>query len=100
MHDTKVDQINKLGKEIKASVAKAKPVPSHKASTAWLGNVAGQGAVLDAGVHASRIGVTWSHLPLFLPCTVTHVCHDMTSFAIMAGRLGAKTFPENMSSSS
>jgi hypothetical protein len=27
-----------------------------------------------------------------LPCTVTHMCHDMTDFAIMAGRLGAKTF--------
>ena len=56
---------------------------------AWLGNLAGQGAVLDAGVHAARIGVTRSHLPLFLPCTVTHV---MISLVIMAGRLGAKTF--------
>ncbi len=56
---------------------------------AWLGNLAGQGAVLDAGVHAA---LTWSHLPLFLPCTVTHMCHDKTSLAIMAGRLGAITF--------
>ena len=24
--------------------------------------------------------------------TVTHMCHDMTGLAIMAGRLGAKTF--------
>ena len=36
--------------------------------------------------------LTWSHLPLFLPCTVTHMCHDMTGLAIMAGRLGDKTF--------
>ena len=92
MHDTKLDQLDKVRMEVKASITKAKPVPSHKASTAWLGNVAGQGAVLDAGVHASRIGVTWSHLPLFLPCTVTHMCHDMTSLAILTGRLGAKTF--------
>jgi len=57
---------------------------------AWLGNLAGQGAVLDAGVHASCIGAYM--VALALPCTVTHMCHDMTSLAIMAGRLGAKTF--------
>ena len=31
-------------------------------------------------------------LAFFLPYTVTHMCHDMTGLAIMAGRLGAKTF--------
>ncbi len=36
--------------------------------------------------------LTWSQLPLFLPYTVANICHDMTSLAIMAGRLGAKTF--------
>ena len=33
-----------------------------------------------------------SHSPFFLPYTVTHMCHDMTRLAVMAGRLGAKTF--------
>jgi hypothetical protein len=33
MHDTKLDQLNKARVEVKASIAKAKPVPSHKAST-------------------------------------------------------------------
>jgi hypothetical protein len=28
----------------------------------------------------------------FLPYTVTHMCHDMTSLAIRAFRLGASTF--------
>ena len=45
-----------------------------------------QGCMLPASA------LTWSHLPLFLPCTVTHMCHDMTVLAILAGRLGAKTF--------
>ena len=33
MHDTKLDQLNKVRMEVKASIAKAKSVPSHKAST-------------------------------------------------------------------
>ena len=33
-----------------------------------------------------------SHSPFFLPYTVKHMCHDITGLAIMAGRLGAKTF--------
>ncbi len=35
--------------------------------------------------------LTWSHLPLFLPFTVTDTYHDLTRLAIMAGRLGAET---------
>ncbi len=33
MHDTKLDQPNKVRVEVTASIAKAKPVPSHKVST-------------------------------------------------------------------
>ncbi len=33
---------------------------------AWLGNLAGQGAVLDAGVHASRIGAYMVALAIVL----------------------------------
>ncbi len=33
---------------------------------AWLGNLAGQGAVLDAGVHASRIGADMVALAVVL----------------------------------
>jgi len=32
MNDTKLDQLIKVRVEVKASTAKAKPVPSHKAS--------------------------------------------------------------------
>jgi len=59
---------------------------------AWLGNLAGQGAVPVAESHTSCMALKGSHLPFFLPCTVTHMCHDMTDLAIRAGRLGAKTF--------
>ena len=46
----------------------------------------------DPNITLAASALTWSHLPLFLPCTVTHMCQEMTSLAIMAGRLGAKTF--------
>ncbi len=32
------------------------------------------------------------HPQFFLPSTVTYMCHDMTGLAIMAGRLGGRTF--------
>ena len=64
---------------------------------AWLGKLAGQGAVLDAGVHASCIGAYMAAPAVVLALhgdthMYTCMCHDMTSLAIMAGRLGAKTF--------
>ena len=60
--------------------------------TAWLGNLAGQGAVPVAGVHASCMGACMVTLAVVLVLHGdTHVsCHDR--LAIMAGRLGAKTF--------
>ena len=56
---------------------------------AWPGNLASQGAVpVACFLHVHLQG----QLAFFLPYTVTHMCHDMTGLAIMAGRLGAKTF--------
>ena len=55
---------------------------------AWPGKLAGQGAVpVACFLHVHLQG----QLALFLPYTATHMCHDMTGLAIMAGRLGAKT---------
>ncbi len=49
----------------------------------------------DSVVASPSDSMAIVHLPLFLPCTVTHMCHDMTGLAIMADRLGAKTFCYN-----
>ena len=74
---------------------------------ARLGNLAGQSAGQLQRCIFPAWELTGSHLPFFLPYGVTHMCpvnptvvikkrkkkgHHMTGLAIMAGRLGAKTF--------
>ncbi len=59
---------------------------------AWLGNLASQGAVLDAGVHASRIGAYMVALAVVLALHGDIHVSDMTGLAILAGLLGTKTF--------
>ncbi len=64
MFDTKLDQLNKTRMEVRASIAKAKPVPSHKASTvpsplSGLATIkqAGQATILQTSAHVdSKVG--------------------------------------------
>ena len=63
MHDTKLDQLNKIRMDIKASTAKTKPVPSHKANTlpSPLSGLAtikqpGQATILQTSVHVESKG--------------------------------------------
>jgi len=77
MHDTKLDQLKKVGVEVKASIANAKPVPSHKASTfpspmSGLATIKqpGQATILQASAHCeskggSLDGDRWIFLFLF-----------------------------------
>ena len=53
----------------------------------------GEGEIFITRSYDNNLKVAWalagSHSPFFLPYTVTHMCHDMTGLAIMAGRLDA-----------
>ncbi len=63
MHDTKLDQLNKVRVEAKASIAKVKSMPSHKASTfpspiSGLATIKqpGQATILQASAHCESKG--------------------------------------------
>ncbi len=63
MHDTKLDQLNKVRMKVKASIAKAKPVPSDKASTfpnplSGLATIKqpGQATILRTAAHCESKG--------------------------------------------